>query len=107
MPHFLLIAIDGTVEDYSINNGISPPIQDYPRWPNRNRFTKIAFDPATRRVLATSQLAGPIAPEIYEWNFDNQSPKVIAKDPVTNRSDFMVATSNSKIVLYSGEQGTF
>ena len=104
MPHFAIIHVSGSVEDYTINSEISPKINSYGPFPNSGQDACAIFYPESMKVIMRQKQSK----ELMEWNFDDQTAKYTHENTWDNYQNVRrfgpCATSiTGKLFLYSGD----
>ena len=104
VPHFVIIHVSGSVEDYTINSEISPKINSYGPFPKSGQDACAIFYPESMRVIMRYK----ISKELMEWNFDDQTAKYTCEDTWDNYQPIRkygpcATSSTGKLFLYSGD----
>ena len=102
MPHFVIIHVSGSVEDYTINSEVSPKINSYGPFPKSGQDACAIFYPESMRVIMRQKESK----ELMEWNFDDQTAKYMYEDtwdnyPPIRKYGPCATSSTGKLFLYS------
>jgi hypothetical protein len=95
VPHFVIIHVSGSVEDYTINSEISPKINSYGPFPKSGQDACAIFYPESMRVIMRQKSSK----ELMEWNFDDQTVNTRVKihGITTNLSESMLLVQHLQL----------
>ena len=104
VPHFVIIHVSGSLEDYTINSEVSPKINSYGPFPKSGQDACAIFYPESMKVIMRQKEPK----ELMEWNFDDQTAKYTHEDTWDNYQNIRqygpcATSSTGKLFLYSGD----